>query len=119
EVVAVLEPEIRLLRGIAAARADVAALRRHRPEALEEVIDGIAEETERPAAPVVEDRRRPGLPADRGQPLGREVERLRPRARLERAVAPDERRREPLLRVLQPEEVMGPVAEEPSRDRVL
>ena len=90
----ILVAEVGLLRGVAAARADVAALDRDRAEQLEEVVDEGLHEPERAAAAVVEDRGGAGLLPDREQPLGDEVERLVPRDLPDEPFLAQERRRD-------------------------
>src|SRR5256885_17095241 len=79
EVVRIFLAEVEQLCCVAAARADVAALRRHRTELGEEVVGEVFERAQRPSTAVVEDglRTRPG--ADPGQLAGGKAARLVPR----------------------------------------
>ena len=106
-VVRILLAEIDQLRLVPRAGTDVAALRRHRPEFGKEVIRQVLQRAERAAAAIVKDRSRACGSADPQQLGGGEVERLVPRDR----IAAQQRRGQPLGRVLQRQEIVRAPAE--------
>jgi hypothetical protein len=121
EVVRVLLAEVRGLRGVTCARADVAALDRHGSEGLEQPVQHEPDDAEVPAAAVVEDRGRARLGLDADEPAGGEVEGLVPSdgAELAALLPADERRRQAVGRVLPLEEERRPVAQEAPCDGVV
>ena len=120
KVVAVEFAEVRHLRRLARAGANVAALHRHRPILLEEVVAHVFHHAQRPAATVLQNGRAARLFADIPHLVGHQVQRGFPRNRLKRVVLSlsPQRLGQPIGRVLSIKKPARAMAEESLRHRM-